>query len=313
MTNIHHIINDGWSVGILHNEWITLYNSYSKGKADSLPALALQYKDYTEWHNGLVEKGAFAKAEKYWLHKLADKPKGVALPLDAARKPLQTFNGNRVSFVIDQEQTAALHALGLQQEATLFMTLLTLISVLLHKYSAQKDITIGAPIAGRSREELYPIVGFLVNTLVYRVGIDPGENINELLRKVKQEALESFENQHYPFDVLMDRLDMDRDMSQSPLFNVMLAHNNTDLRDYGLEMNGLKVSPYAGQDDFNMSKFDLIFFMDEVDEKIEVRVEYNSDLFNHTTIERLANNFKRLIQESLDTPEKTHWRTALYR
>ncbi|MFC2155937.1 condensation domain-containing protein [Acidobacteriota bacterium] len=293
--NFHHIINDGWSRGNLYNEIITLYNVYVANKDNPFPPLGLQYKDFTRWNNNLIASGSFDESRRYWMEKFKDKPNGIELPTDHIRKPLQTFNGGRISFTIDRKKTKQLSLLSGDEDVTFFMSLLCLIAIFLYKYSGQEDILIGAPIANRRQPELHPIVGFLVNTLVFRVKVDPGLSFRQLLKHIKRETLESYEYQDYPFDLLVEQLGLDRDLSQSPLFNFMVAHNNAETEDSQLVMEGLKTSPYAYEEDFNMSKFDLVMHMNEFADCIYPSIEYNSDLFDRTTIERMADNFLTLI------------------
>ncbi len=297
MFNIHHIITDGWSTGTLFNEMIILYNAFLKDQENPLPPLHLQYKDYSAWHNALIEEGSFDHSGQYWLEKLSDKPNGIELPLDHPRGVIQTFNGGRVPFVIDEEKTLALHRIGREEDVTLFMVLLSLVNLFMYRYTGQEDILIGSPIAGRRSPELHPLVGFLVNTLVYRNRVEPSQTFRHLLANIKKEALECFEYQDYPFDLLVERLELDRDLSHSPLFNVMLAHNNAETEDTNLVVEGVQGERYPYSDDFNMSKFDLIFFMDEFANHIIVRIEYNSDLFERSTIERMKDNFLALTED----------------
>ncbi|MCP4150286.1 MAG: amino acid adenylation domain-containing protein, partial [bacterium] len=296
--NTHHIISDGWSHGIIVNEIITLYNSNLQGKENPLTPLTLQYKDYTAWHNRLGKTGGFHESQRYWQEKFGDKPNGIQLPLDHPRQAIQTFNGGRVRVEIDEERTARLHRLSLNEDATLFMSLLTQLSVFLYRYSHQADIILGAPIANRKRPELFPIVGFMVNTLIYRNQVEPNENFTQMLARVKQEALASYRYQDYPFDLLVERLELERDMSQSPLFNVMIAHNNTETMDPGQGMKGLEPVKFPYSEDFNMSKFDLTFFIDENGSTITTRIEYNSDLFDRATVERMATNYLNLLDKA---------------
>ncbi|NIM13592.1 MAG: amino acid adenylation domain-containing protein [Candidatus Aminicenantes bacterium] len=295
--NIHHIISDGWSQGNINNELITLYNTFLKSGENPLPPLKLQYKDYSRWHNQLTAVGSFNQSQDYWLEKFKDKPNGIELPLDHPRKAIQTFNGGRVPFVIDKERTQQLYQLSLEEDVTLFMSLLSMLNVFLYKYTGQGDIIIGAPIANRKQPELYPMIGFLVNTLVYRNRVNPEQCFRDLLSSIKQETLDCYNYQDYPFDLLVEELELDRDLSQSPLFNVMLAHNNAETDDSRLVMEGVTISGYSHSDDFNMSKFDLIFFMDEADGQVYTRIEYNSDLFEHSTIERMKDNFLALTDD----------------
>ncbi|MCK4763468.1 MAG: amino acid adenylation domain-containing protein [Candidatus Aminicenantes bacterium] len=293
--NIHHIVNDGWSQGIISRELVTLYNCFSRGEENPLLPLELQYKDYTHWHNRLIESGGFAESRDYWLEKFKDKPNGTELPFDHPRKAVQTFNGGRVSFVFDGQKTSKLFRISQEEDATLFMVLLTLVNVFLYRYTGQSDIIVGAPIANRKRPELSNIVGFLVNTLVYRCEVNPAHSFRQQLAQVKQEALDCYRYQDYPFDLLVEQSDLERDMSQSPLFNVMLAHNNAAAEDLESAFEGVHISGYEYSDDFNMSKFDLIFFMDEVGDRVQTRIEYNSDLFERSAIERMAGNFMTLV------------------
>ncbi len=312
--NIHHIVNDGWSQGIITNEIITLYNHLRNlpggdlgpvslmdaAAGASLEPVKIQYKDYSRWHNGLSRAGSFSKSREYWLEKFSDKPNGIEMPLDHARKPIQTFNGGRVAFTIDKEKTARLQRLSLEDDATLFMSLLTLLSIFLYKYSGQKDIIVGAPIANRKRPELHHLIGFLVNTLIYRHQLEPGQNFRQLMAALKREALNCYEYQDFPFDLLVEELELDRDMSQSPLFNVMIAYNNAETEDARLSLDGITLSEYPHRGDFNMSKFDLIFFMDEIDNQVETRIEYNSDLFERSSVQRMADNFLNLVDRVLE-------------
>jgi amino acid adenylation domain-containing protein len=300
--NMHHIVNDGWSQGIIINEFALLYNTFLRGGENPLSPLAFQYKDYTQWHNRLVETDGFKHSCAYWAEKFKDKPNGIELPLDHPRKAIQTFNGGRVTFIIDREKTTRLHQLSFEEDATLFMNLLTLLCIFLYRYSGQADIIIGAPIANRKQPELYSIIGFFVNTLVYRKEINPERSFKEQLKLIKEEAMACYQNQDYPFDLLVEQLGLDRDLSQSPLFNVMLAHNNTETKDLEMALQGVTISHYAHIDEINMSKFDLIFFMDEMDQhqQVNIRLEYNSDLFERSTIERMRRNFLTLVDHIID-------------
>ncbi|MCP5051318.1 MAG: non-ribosomal peptide synthetase, partial [bacterium] len=219
--NTHHIINDGWSLGIINNEVFTLYNTFLNPKENPLPPLKLQYRDYTLWHNSFIETGGVSRFETYWLEKFKDKPNGIDLPFDHARRPIQTFNGGRVYFTLGRKETAHLHRVSHSQDVTLFMSMLSLVMTLLYRYSGQQDMILAAPVAGRRKEELQTIMGFLVNTLVYRLEMNPKDTFRNFLRQVKQEAAEAYQNQDYPFDLLVEKIEPERDLSQSPLFNVM--------------------------------------------------------------------------------------------
>jgi amino acid adenylation domain-containing protein len=304
--NIHHIVNDGWSQGIINRDLAYFYNrELGSGAEEELSTpLPLQYKDYAAWHNSMIQDRQFDSCGRYWLEKLKDKPTGLELPVDFPRPPIQTFNGKRLVRIIDARQTAALENICAQNGATLFMGLMNLLSIFLHKYTGSDDILIGAPIAGRSREELQPLVGFLVNTLVYRFAVNGDASFIQSLDAVRRETLECYRYQDYPFDLLVEELGLERDLSSSPLFNVMLAHNNTIDETQGLSMEGVSVDGYPHTGDVNISKFDLIFFLDELEEQIFLTLEYNTDLFREETISRMADNFITLVCSVLDDPGK---------
>jgi len=317
IVNTHHIINDGWSVDNIRNELYTFYNFFNikinitkdsgKVKELPLPPLKLQYRDYTLWHNRLIDEGYFSVFESYWLEKFKDKPTGIELPLDHPRKPVQTFNGGRVFYTIGEQETSKLRAMCPRMNVTLFMKLLAQLSIMLHKYSGETDIPVGSPIAGRKQAELHPLIGFLVNTLVYRIELDPQENFLQLLGKTRRETLNCYENQDYPFDILVERLGLDRDMSRSPLFNVMMAFNNAGTQDSELDvrMEGVEVTTLLQVEEFNPSVFDLVFIFNETRSLLDNEIMYNSDLFERGTIERMAANFLTLITnvvERVDEP-----------
>jgi len=301
--NTHHIVDDGWSEGIIANDFIRLYNAYSQGLENPLPALTLQYKDYSQWHNNLIAGDRFSVERQYWLEKFKDKPTGIDLPLDFPRQSIQTFNGGRLQFVLQPGQTRGLRGLSARCDGTLFMGLLTLLSVFLYRYSGQRDILLGAPIANRKQVELQPLVGFFVNTLVYRVSVDPQKSFLAQLTEVKEEALRCYEYQDYPFDLLVEELGLERDLSQSPLFNVMIAHNNAGTGEEGLGLRGLRPLAFPFADEVNMSKFDLIFFMDERGDDVVIRIEYNSDLFRQERIGRMVAHFLELTGQVLLQPQ----------
>ncbi|MCK4765346.1 MAG: amino acid adenylation domain-containing protein [Candidatus Aminicenantes bacterium] len=299
MYNIHHIITDGWSQGLLFNEVVTLYNARLQNEEKPLPPLKVQYKDYSAWHNALVDSDCFSEAGQYWLEKFKDKPNGIELPLDFPRKSRQTFNGGTIPFTVAAGTARNLHRFCRGQDVTLFMALLALFNIFMYKITGQQDIILGSPIAGRKQPELQNMIGFLVNTLVFRSRVDPQGSLKELLAEVKKETLECYRHQDYPFNLLVERLDLDRDISQSPLFNVMIAHNNTETEDEALRMGGVDLEPYIHSSDFNMSVFDLILFIEEGKGELYGSLMYNSDLFERSTVQRLIENFLFLVENTV--------------
>ncbi len=311
--NIHHIINDGWSIEILKNELYTLYNYYlekdtpgipaDKRDEAPLPAVSIQYKDYALWHNRLLGEGYLDRCGSYWMEKFKDKPTGIELPLDFPRKPVQTFNGGRVIFRVDVDRVRRLEQLGAGAGITLFMRLLTLMEMFLFRYTGQEDIILGSPAAGRRRPELHGMIGFLVNTLVYRNIVVPAFGFSRLLDSTREEILGCYENQDYPFDVLVERLGLERDLSRSPLFNVMMAYNNFVHRFDGPGMSGVQVTAHMQLEDINPSAFDLEFFWDVTAAGgLDGEIRYNCDLFRRGTVERMAQNLLTLLDAVLENP-----------
>jgi amino acid adenylation domain-containing protein len=301
LSNIHHLITDGWAQGIVFSETIRLYNAFAAA-GNPLPHLTYQYKDYSAWHNQLVDSGCLNKAEHYWLEKFKDKPNGIELPLDHSRQARQTFNGGTIYFSIDEEKTAGLRQLALQHDATLFMSYLTLLNILLYKYTGQEDMILGLASSGRDHPGLQQMMGFLVNTLVFRLLIRPNRDFKQLIEAARQETLDCFKQQDYPFNLLVEKLELERDLSRSPLFNVMLSQNNTGIEGLELNMTGLQVQQYTGTEGFNMSVFDLVFFMNDTGTGIEASIMYNSDLFQTQSIKRMVKNFQTLLDNILKNP-----------
>ncbi len=306
--NLHHIISDGWSHGIILNEFSQVYNALYNCQPVKLPELNVTYKDYAAWHNSLIDEGKFDSMEQYWLTKFQDKPNGIDMPLDNQREIVQTFNGGSVSFLLDNEDSSRLKDLCEKMNITANMYFLATLGILLYKYSGQKDIIIGSPIAGRKNDDLFGVIGFFVNTIVCRYFIDPNLGFNELLQLVKLESLKSYDNQDYPFDYFIDKLSLARDLTQSPLFNVMLAYNNTNSSDPNIKLQNAEIFslPVTLNEDVNISKFDLIFFVNDYNkDQLSVTIEYNSDLFNRSTIERMSKNYSTLIKSTIKEPHST--------
>lgn len=300
--NTHHIVNDGWSQGIIINEVMTLYNDILENKAHSLQPLKLQYKDYATWNTGLITRDKSRQAENFWMEKFSDKPNGIPLPTDHPRGSVQTFEGGRITLLIGKENISKLLQLAREEEATLFISLMTLITIFLHKYTGVNDIIIGSPIAGRRHKDLHPIVGFFVNTLVYRNNVNPGENFLDLLKQVKTETIDCYENQDYPFDLLVEKLDLARNLSRTPLFNVLLTYNNAETEDSSLTIEGVQAKKHTPGESAHVSIFDLIFIIDDLNGSVQLRLTYSSRLFEKDTILRMGDNFMSLVEKILENP-----------
>lgn len=297
--NMHHIISDGWSVEILVRELTALYNHYQAGKSLDLKPLPIQYKDYAAWQNEVLDSSQMKSQETYWLDQFQGPIPMLALPTDRPRPIHKTYNGAAYAHKLSNEQTVGLKHLALNSGTTLFMTLMAGLKALFYRYSNQEDMIIGFPVAGRSQSELEDQIGFYVNTLGLRTQFSGDESFDTLLHKVKDGMLAAFSNQDYPFDLLVDNLDLVRDLSRSPLFDVMVVLQSTEVQGSDLDqMNELRVTPYHLE--ATTSKFDLIINFIEADEHLDIVVEYNSDLFDSSRISAMLVHFEQLLAAILD-------------
>ncbi|WP_281944493.1 non-ribosomal peptide synthetase, partial [Paenibacillus tyrfis] len=293
LIDMHHIISDGVSMGILTKEFIRLY------EGDQLPPLRIQYKDYAAWQQGEVHSRRLRKQEAYWLETFRGEIPVLDLPTDYKRPSIQSFKGNTLEFVLDKQMSEGLRQFAAQTGSTLFMVLLAAYTTLLSRYSGQEDIIVGTPIAGRPHADLEPILGMFVNTLAIR-NVPAGEKtFHDYVQEVKESALRAYENQDYPFEELVDKLDVARDLSRSALFDTMFVLQNTEQEE--LDIEGLKFSPYPNK--HNVSKFDLTFTAIEDKEEIACSLEYAASLFKPETAERMAGHFIRLVEAILHDPQ----------
>ncbi|MES2825119.1 MAG: amino acid adenylation domain-containing protein [Pseudomonadota bacterium] len=294
--NIHHIAADGWSLGILYKEFNQLYKSFSQGSESTLAALPVQYADYAEWQRKWLDSGVMAEQLDFWIEQLRDLPELHSLPLDKPRPTQQTYNGAIHSQIIDASLVERVNNFCRRRNVTLFMFLQSALSVLFNRYSGDEDIVIGTPIAGRSHADVEGLIGLFVNTLVLRSKVSDTVNFEELLLQNKSMVLSAFENQHVPFEVLVENIKPQRSLSYSPLFQIMLTlHNNEKMR---IDIDGMSVKEniHTG----NSIKFDLEIVTSEQDGKIYVDWTYGTDLFEDPTIARMATHFELLIRYLLD-------------
>ncbi|MED1146290.1 non-ribosomal peptide synthetase [Bacillus paralicheniformis] len=293
LVDMHHIISDGVSVGTLIREFSELYANRT------LHPLRIQYKDYAVWQQAFKQGEAYNRQEAYWLKQLDGELPVLELPADNARPAVRSFAGDHVSFSLDADTSFGLYKIARDNGCTLYMVLLAAYSTLLARLSGQEDIIIGSPIAGRPHKDLEPVIGMFVNTLAIRT--QPAENkcFSNFLREVRETALEAFEHQNYPFEELVDRLDVVRDMSRNPLFDAMLVVQNMDRQE--LFLDGLHIQPADMPQ--TGAKFDLTLQVSEGDERIHFRFEYASSLFKQDTIERWASHFTTMLQHIVHAPQ----------
>ncbi|WP_153015252.1 condensation domain-containing protein, partial [Pseudomonas syringae] len=298
--SVHHIIADGWSMGVILQEVTTVYGDFLRGQASSLAPLAVQYADYACWQQQRLGDEALAGQLDFWKRTLADAPPLLDMPADRPRPTVQRYVGATFSSTVDGTTLRALNALARQTQGTLFNVLIGALSVLLWRHSGQRDLCIGTPFANRSRPEIEPLIGHFVNTQVIRQRLDPLQTFAELLREVRATLLDVHAHQDVPFDRVVEAVNPPRDTAYSPLFQVMMVLQNTPGN--AARMPGLSMTPYGTGS--ATAKFDLAFEWIERDGVLSLLVEYNTDLFDQTSIERLSGHYRQLLEQVALNPKQ---------
>ncbi|MEH2230338.1 MAG: non-ribosomal peptide synthase/polyketide synthase [Nostoc sp.] len=297
---MHHIVSDGWSMGVFVQELAALYNAYSQGQPTPLEPLPIQYADFALWQRQWFQGDVLQSQLSYWQKQLNDAPALLSLPTDRPRPSVQTFAGAYQYFVLSEELTTKLTQLSQQQGCTLFMTLLAAYDTLLHRYTGQSDILVGTPIANRNRGEIEGLIGFFVNTLVMRTDLSGNPSFSELLTRVREMALGAYAHQDLPFEMLVEALQPERNLSHTPLFQVMFVLQNVPMSE--IELTGLTVNPLLVES--ATAKFDLTLAMENTAAGLTGVLEYNTDLFDSKTIERMAGHFVTLLEGIVANPQQ---------
>ena len=292
LANMHHIISDGWSMGVLIRDFVSLYQSRDTGLASTLTPLAIQYQDYAYWQRQWLSGDVLQKQLDYWKGKLTGAPELLELPTDRARPAQQSYRGAQVSSHLPKSMLDALNQLGKEQGTTLFMTLLAAFNVLLNRYSHQDDICVGSPIANRNHPGTEDQVGFFVNTLVLRSQFEGIETFEDLLQQTKKTCLEAYAHQDVPFEQLVEELQPTRNAAINPLFQVMFALQNAPMDD--IELPELRLA--FVENESLISRFDLTIEVTETEAGLYLRWEYNSDLFDAWRIEKMGEHFALLLE-----------------
>jgi amino acid adenylation domain-containing protein len=279
----HHIVSDGWSIGILIRELGTLYDAFARGHADPLMPLSIQYADYAEWQRNWLQGEVLREQLSFWTGHLAGAPAQLDLPTDRPRPTVQNYRGGRVAIEMPSSLTVSLKKLAQAHDTTLFTVLLAAWSTVLARLSGQKDIVIGTPVANRMHAEIEPLVGFFVNTLALRVRLDEAESVTDLLAHVKAMTSVAFAHQDVPFEQVVEAVNPQRNLGQNPLFQVMLALNNTP-QNGELKLPGLHVTTLDGQ--YGTTHFDMSLSLEENETGLHGSLVYATSLFDVTTVER---------------------------
>ncbi|MEN8215020.1 MAG: amino acid adenylation domain-containing protein [Pseudomonadota bacterium] len=299
--NMHHIISDGWSMGVLIRDWSQLYNAYAQNQEPQLPKLPIRYTDYAAWQKDRLVGEVLEQQLAYWKEKLTGVPELLELPTDYPRPAVMRYQGKRWQSTLNQKIMQGIMQLSQQHGVTVFMTLLAAFKVLLFRYSGQTDLVVGSPTANRAHYQTEALVGFFVNTLVLRTQIKGEQTFSELLKEVRQTALDAYSRQDIPFEYLVEQINPARSLSHSPLFQVMFVLQNTP--EEVPELSGLKTSFL--EPEHTTAKFDLTLNIAKNGDVFVCDWEYDTDLFRPETISRMSEHFLILLEGILNNPEQS--------
>jgi len=289
--SVHHIISDGWSVGVITKEISEFYKYYIENQTLQLKELRVQYIDYAAWQKNLLQGEILEKEIEFWKKELQDASFVLNLPYDRPRPALQSFNGDTVNFELDNELTHKIETLCKKINITPFMFLLSGFEILLYRYSGQSNFVIGSPIANRNKLEIESLIGFFVNTLSLRVLLKKNQSIKELLKDVRERVLTAFSHQELPFEKIVEIMQSKRNLSYSPIFQVAFVFQNAPGE--VINLPDVKVTPLESIN--KTSKYDLTLYTQILNDKVIGSLEYNTDLFNQSTILRIIEQFKYLV------------------
>ncbi|WP_462153488.1 condensation domain-containing protein [Pseudoalteromonas piscicida] len=296
--NMHHIASDGWSLGVLVKEFLEVYTAYSQGKPNPLVELEVQYKDYAHWQRQWLQGEVFENEVGYWREQLKDLPATHSLPLDRSRPAQQGFLGNSLRRELSVALTKKLDAYCQQQGVTQFMALQTIYALLVGQWSAEEDVVMGTPVAGRIHQNVEPLIGFFLNNLVLRTDLSGNPSFNELIASNRTTLLEAFEHQHLPFDALVEDLNPERSSSHQPMFQLWFVLQNHDSGTF--QLPGLEMSdPEEILSGVDVVNFDISLSAAVEEGKLVLVWQYKSDLFDAHTMENFAQSFEALLANAI--------------
>jgi amino acid adenylation domain-containing protein len=304
LLTMHHIVSDGWSMGVLVREVAALYKAFTCGKPSPLPELPIQYADFAVWQRQWLQGEVLDAQLSYWKQHLAGVPATLKLPTERSRPEVQAFRGATSRFVLPKDLSDAIATLSRKEGVTLFMLLLAAFQTLLNRYTNQDDIVVGTDVANRNRSEVEPLIGFFVNLLVLRTDVSGNPSFRELLRRVREVTLGAYAHQDLPFAKLVEALGTERNLNHTPLFQVLFVLQNAPIP--SLELSGLTLTPI--EIETGTAKFHLALFMEETEQGIIGTWNYSTELFNASTITRMSGHLETLLINIVtqpDTPIKT--------
>ncbi len=306
LVRMHHIITDGWSWKIWEKEFLECYNAYKYNRSSLSKPLQIQYVDFAHWQSTSLENGDFSSDEDYWLEKLSGELPILELPTDYPRPPIQTFDGKTKSIEVNKETFQQLKNICNETDSTLYMSSIAILSVLLARISGQKDFIIGSPVAGRPEMELENLIGLFINTLPIRLQIQGNPKFKDFLKQVKQDLLEAYNHQNYPFDVLVEKINPDRDLSRTPIFSVLSQLNHYEEKNEARDFSFKSISFER-----NTTNFDLVINFLDLQDNLKIDIQYNVNLFKEYTIERMLTSIQALIEEIVENPDKPIYHIGL--
>ena len=301
LLTMHHIISDAWSMGVFIRELAALYEAFANGLPSPLSELLIQYADFAHWQQQWLQGEVLEDQLAYWKQQLAGAPAVLLLPTDHPRPPMQTFRGDTQSFLLPSSLSENLKALSQREGVTLFMTLLSAFQTLLYRYTGQEDILVGSLIANRNQAEIEPLIGFFVNTLVLRTDLSGNPTFQEILHRVQEVTLGAYAHQDLPFDKIMEELKPERNLSYSPLFQVLFVLQNAPMP--ALELSGLTMS-HLLEFDNGTAKFDLVLGITETEQGLSGSLQYNTDVFEADRISRMVEHFHTLLKGIVAHPKQ---------
>ena len=304
---MHHVITDGWSLAVFKDEFDEAFKAAREGREPALTPLSLQYADYAAWQQEWLKGRVLEQQLAYWRAQLGGRLPVLQLPLDRPRPAIQTTRGAVQIFSFEPKLVEGVKAVANAEGATLFMILLATFKVLLMRYSGQEDILVGTSNGNRSRVELEKMLGFFVNTQVLRTDLSGDPTFQEALRRVRQVTLGAYAHQDVPFEKLVEELQPERDLSISPLFQVMFIIQNTPLEAHAklVPVNAQYKEAAAQMTiEVGVAKFDLTLYVIETGAGLEGNIEYNTDLFDASTVARLVDGFERLLRSIASNPQR---------
>ena len=301
LINMHHIISDGWSIGVFIRELSHLYGAFVAGKEATLPTLPIQYADFAVWQRQWLQGKVLGTQLEYWKQQLADAPPLLELPTDRPRPAIQTFQGKTERFWLDSKLTQELKALSQQSGCTLFMTLLAAFAVVLSRYSGQTDIVIGSAIANRNRREIEGLIGFFVNTLALRLDLSEKPSFATFLKQVQTVTQDAYEHQDLPFEMLVEELQLERKLDRNPLVQVGFILQNA--ANEAWKLPGLTIEEMSWE--LDSARLDLEVHLSEVNDGLTGLCCYNIDLFDGSMIARLLEHFQNLLRAIIVNPQES--------